>query len=957
MDIPSFGDPELLSKIFFQLVEEDTSDPFIDLFELKEEVELSYLCDRSQIQDSFRLRANRRARLIASHLIDEKGEIAKEVLSNLLAIWEKAPFIPYPRGMSDTRFMRRFFSLLKRLSSDKALVRQLRKFHAPLCHQGAEQLIRDTLLLPAGSSIGDVEVRKAILASCFSALRQNVGSCFATAPAILVHEEQIDTYLNDLFELLTTGRLKRTLAGHELVVPLSPSWGAGDLKKSIHLKDPHAHLSYSPGLMAALSAVGLLEGNIKAKLPQLDVLLAPFIQAKNEMTIEECLDKLLLASVGLTHEEIREQEMRSPAFQGELRFQGYSRKHELFIEFKTKRDLASAAFKAQTDNALLKAWEFTLASFCDVKMDFSRWNLSISLGLNPEEPGGIGEKIHHELNAKIAEYNNEIEAAGKDYEIAFDQLNLTEALLRQASSERDVSRLRAEHYTRSYHLQACLEKRNTLVQRGEKIAALFPFLLKQYEERFVVYFQEIYDPEMQDVKVGEYEDSPAGFRLIYKHGRSDPFFWSWIYTPEQYIDCLIDFFRKTEHEILATLKTDTESDEVDRVTSAIIIHLRSQEFLESSILRMAKAHEMPLMKNPLAHLDKMEKKPWAYTSGGTMTTLLKSYFRREGEITEEPKRIESEIELAVFLIDTIKHLSAQLTDPFVRNPDKGMLIQSPTHAFVLYPGWQLFKEGWQDDIYTYTWVRDRLLLPGKEFYEKISLSSKEQHYLVDQFADQLPLDLAHLLRRRFAATSHAIGVLEFRQLLLDETLSILSLRGEAGKLAVGSNVDAFLYQALPLTDGRNWQQAIKNLLGKHNDAQIEQILEDASQYPTYYFTSKAIQETAKACYLLAHRKVALKFDLHAEIAQKARELGLAPPPPLLFADTNWIDSFFTLLVNPGTVKLELWRTDHLGLEGVPMPSWKPFVEGRSRFPWVLYPRTFEYTAMNSQSVFDRKMLH
>ncbi len=93
----------------------------------------------------------------------------------------------------------------------------------------------------------------------------------------------------------------------------------------------------------------------------------------------------------------------------------------------------------------------------------------------------------------------------------------------------------------------------------------------------------------------------------------------------------------------------------------------------------------------------------------------------------------------------------------------------------------------------------------------------------------------------------------------------------------------------------------------------------------------------------------MKFDLHAEIAQKARELGLAPPPPLLFADTNWIDSFFTLLVNPGTAKLELWRTDHLGLEGVPMQSWKPFVEGRSRFPWVLYPRTFEYTAMSSSS--------
>lgn len=949
MDIPSFGDSELLSKIFFQLVEEDTSAGFNDLFDLKNEVELSYLCDRSQIQDSFRLRANRRARLMATHLIDHKGEIDKAALSNLLETWEKGAFIPYPRGMSDARFTQRFFKLLKRLMSDDSFARQIKKFHVPLCHKGAEQLIRDTLQLPSDSPIGEVDVRRAVLASCFSSLRQNVGSCFATAPAILVHDEQIDIYLSDLFELLTTGRLKRTMAGQELIVPLSPSWGAGDLKKSIHLKDPRAHIWYSPGLMAALSAIGLLHGDTSEKLKELEVLISPFVQAKSEMTIEECLDKLLLTAVGLTPEELKEQTARSPVFLGELQLQGYSKKREQFAEFKQKRHLARAAFKAQTDNALLKAWEFTLASFCDVKMDFSRWNLSVSLGLNPEEPGGIGACIHQELSAKIAEYNSQIELAGRDYEIAFDQLKLTEALLRQASSERDASRLRAEHQARAYHLQACLEKRDAIVQRGERIAALFPFLLKQYQERFVTYFQEIYDPEMQDVKVGEYEDSPAGFRLIYKHGRSDPFFWSWIYTPEQYIDCLVDFFRKSEHEILALVKTDTESDEIDRITSAIIIFIRSREFLESSILRTVRAHEMPLIKNPLEDLDKLEKKPWAYTSGGTMTTLLKSYFRREGEIMEEPKRIESEIELAVFLIDTIKHLSAQLTDPFVRNPDKGMLIQSPTHAFVLYPGWPMFKEGWQDDIYTYTWVRDQLLLPGKEFYQKISLSPKEQHYLIDQFADQLPLDLAHLLRRRFAATSLSISVLEFRQLILDETLSILALRGEPGKMATAASIDAFLYQALPLTDGRAWQETVRDLLNKHYDERIEKILAEASQYPAYFFTSTAIQNVAKACYLLVHKKVALKFDLHAEIALRARQLALAPPRPFLFADTNWIDSFFALIVNPGTSKLELWRADHLGLEGVPMQSWKPFVEGHGRFPWVLYPRTFEYTAMSSSS--------
>src|ERR1700722_6755140 len=129
MDTPSFGDSELLSKIFFQLVEEDTGGGFNELFDLKQEVELSYLCDRSQVQDSFRLRANRRARLMACHLIDDKGEEDKAALSNLLETWEKGAFIPYPRGMSDARFMHRFLKLLKRLMSDDSFGRQIKKFH------------------------------------------------------------------------------------------------------------------------------------------------------------------------------------------------------------------------------------------------------------------------------------------------------------------------------------------------------------------------------------------------------------------------------------------------------------------------------------------------------------------------------------------------------------------------------------------------------------------------------------------------------------------------------------------------------------------------------------------------------------------------------------------------------------------------------------------------------------
>ena len=55
-----------------------------------------------------------------------------------------------------------------------------------------------------------------------------------------------------------------------------------------------------------------------------------------------------------------------------------------------------------------------------------------------------------------------------------------------------------------------------------------------------------------------------------------------------------------------------------------------------------------------------------------------------------------------------------------------MLMNSPTHAFILHPGWPALKKAWETDLYTYTWVRDRLILPAVHFYQNLRLSVKEQ---------------------------------------------------------------------------------------------------------------------------------------------------------------------------------------------------------------------------------------
>ena len=75
----------------------------------------------------------------------------------------------------------------------------------------------------------DSHARKAVLSALLSSLRQNVGSCFATAPAILIQQDQPANFLGDMGQLLGTGRILRVYEGAEYAAPLSLSWGVGDL--------------------------------------------------------------------------------------------------------------------------------------------------------------------------------------------------------------------------------------------------------------------------------------------------------------------------------------------------------------------------------------------------------------------------------------------------------------------------------------------------------------------------------------------------------------------------------------------------------------------------------------------------------------------------------------------------------------------------------------------------------
>lgn len=917
---------------FFKLTA--SSEYLAQLYNLRQEAERSFYFDLSAIQDSMRYRALHRARQMANRLIDDKGELDQNSLERLVQELRDNGYAFYPEGPSDAALTEHALHFLSRLSQDEQLIKTFKRFQKPLCHTWAERLILNTLGLYQTSELQTAHVRRAVLCACLTPLRQSVGSCFASAPAILIQREQIETFLDDLYELLSTGKLKRIYGGKEYAVPLSPNTGAGDLRKNLFLLDPKAMPWVSPGLMSACEVLGVIPAQIPDS-KKADIL-KEYIKDKEKMTVEELIRGILLEQMQLSAEELEQADRISRSTAKEMQQlmrtgieSGLTKKVDRFEEFQQREREAKAAFMGVCDNALLKAWEYTLASFSDVKMEFSRWNLYRSLGFSTDERGGIGELIFQLIDEKLQKINEKIQQFQQETQSAFDAAKTAEALLRQAGSESEARRLQAEYQSRAYHMQSCMTVRDDLYEQGKNLSSFFSFLLEQYDVLFPEYFQEIYDPNMVEPNVQPLADSLAGFRLVYKHGRMDPSQWTLIYNSEEYIHCLVDFFSSTESRIAAEIQWEEGKKELSAITGALLVHLRTDIFLQNAYQRVPKA------------------KPWGYLSGGTILSLLKTYFRKESDLGKEEKRPENEGELLTFLVDALKGLAPAVTDRFLEDKSKGMLMTSPTHAFILLPGQSKLSDGWQEGGFTYTWVRDQIAQPSQQFYSNMHVSQTQQIFLFDAFCRELPPMLIHDLNRLWHADPTLIPIPTFRQKMLEALIACADAKHPLQKKALSDGLDAFLFQILPIIPGVDWKICIKQLLSDLYDDAVREFLYPLNSTPCAYMSAKKIKELAKIAYVQSRRSLFSSFDLHQYIADHARFIGLAPPTSLIFADTNWSNQYFGFVVNPGTSCLELWSLDRTASQGTPMSDWKQWFSLDNRIPWTLYTNPAEYTAAPS----------
>ncbi len=906
-----------------------------------------------------RIRTNR----IAQLLLDKDGNLLEKRLNQALNVLEQNLYFLGPERLHDAVRQEHIFYFLQQLKHKPEIQRLFKRVSVPMRNRRAQDLIRYVIRLDKKSSVKKVHARQAVLSACLSYVRQNVGSCFATAPAIMILLSQPENLMKDLEQLFSLGRLKRTFGGVEYSVPMSASWGIGDLNRPFVVFREECNIWVAPGVLAAMEATEVVDKamSFEDKIAVIKPLVERAFEAVYAgqqafvTTIDTLLKQVLLIHNGISEYEYdayinKPRAMVQSTLMVDMTKSKKRKSAQPCQVFEEQFALAKEVFKSLSENALIKSWEFSLASFAETKAQLGSWNFYSSLGLNAQEPYGIGSCLYNIITRKLEQYNRVTQELHISYEHKFAEVKQAEYQLNNTTSNQDYQWNKMEYHNRVGEMNSILEERKYAHHRAERFAALYQYVIDYYESKFSEYFQEVYDADMHDVTNNLYDDSPAGFRLLYKFGRSDSSTWQMIYSAEDFIDCLIKFFNATEREMLNEEGMEGLGDDLTECVSEVVDLIRTDEFLEASLYRMAAAHQAPIPNQPLLNMDQVDKKPWVYVSGGTMDTLVSCYYCREQKPKGETVNVESEVHLVSFLIETMKRLPDKNAKAIEKDRSKMLLMHSPTHAFLLTPGKKCYYEAWHDAQSSSAWVNSQLVMPGKNFIQQILLDEQEMRQITSALAEKVPPPFRERFLDVFKHFPRKMTPKIFREFVINKMMRdpFLQVRGEL--VLAAEEIDSVLFRLLPFSPTESLDTCI-NMIFQHLGSQAPDVM------PVYEvvkhslsrggcLSAEALRNICLSLIMLATGKITAKEDYYSLITEAMRECQLALPAPFIFADSNWVKDYFAFLINPGTCSLELWRVDYAGTTGSPMSMWREWVDGsyKGQRHWAIYPFSEEYGA-------------
>lgn len=940
MAIPPWCPPTIVMWRWQDLLKQ-TSEPVLQLFR------------EGEFQDPSSVRMLKLSQALAQELIDEHGLIDKKKLGN---ISEELGNLLCPLQATGSGEYLRLCHILHVLQwlQDPEICLEFEKIRRGSGLNGIDRLILLSLKAWPGcqnlssAQLTDRLIRVSLLSAWMTYLRQAVGSCFATAPAILVLTQEPRLFLQDMQQLLSRGILTRTFEGKEFAVPAAEDAGLADLRKRMLFKPS---LLRSPGLMWSFAQSGMFFPG-KDLIHDLDTVAKTLISLVNEQryNLGWVTPLLLIEAWTARHfsvsiEDLREYQRRPishiPSGSLQIHIEGKS-SHIEAASYAFNR--AKEAFCLWTDHPILRMWEFTLASFSETRHDYCQWSLHTSLGMNYDQPGGLAQCLYQILQDKVSEYNTKTTSLQPDCDNMAYQVQHVMSRLQHANSDHELTWLRVEYQNVKAQMEQLQQEQASYHRKAQSFANLFNQLLDLYVNLFDRYFQQVYDPQMRGADVGPYDDAPAGFRLVFKAGRSQAATWTPIASSVQFIESLARFLIVTEQEMLQNEAVEVIHDDFSHIVTLLVQHVRSQEFLKSAFMRMAKGLSTPVDISSIDSMEKSPVTPWAYVSGGTMKALVSQYYGRSQLAQEKQSSFQDIRELWVFLIDIMRDMSENESRKFLEDHHRPMLMHSHTHAFLFLPGHPTFAPGWTTSMYPYTWIRDDYEVRVREIYSSCPLDNFAQQKLFELYAKYQAIDL------KIPSTRSKRKVHEFRSLCLEALEKIEGLSTWRQSAAL-DDLDGLLLRSLPILDQETTlrrleefcQQSQILLRGERKNIAALWMEEIKAKGPCLMAT-----EIVESFYSAYRRNLhqtdcygvtPTPLDLRMELAH----FGLGLPLPIFFADSNWDHYHLAFVLNPGSDELELWRLQPDSFQGFPMNEWKDQFQDLSNSKiWGVYSEPREY---------------
>lgn len=853
---------------------------------------------------------------LADFLIDEKGSF----LADRLAIAAQA-LSQMATGLGAGYTTPRTLNTLTALKSldDPDCVKELMRLHVPVKGTFGYRLIESCTQLAHGTSLGPADTKRVVLSAFLSDLRQQIGSCFATATALFIRTRLPVRFFKDVADLLYKGGLSRLIQGHEYQVPAAPSWGHGDLDVLFDLFEQRRLVTYV--LYEMFSKIAMKDEPSFLKVWH-------FVKnQKAQKTSLRTLVKLFFTEhfhlppyVWKAHLEISKKSIDS----------SWSEVADLWKK-------AMRYISMLTLHPVNKTWEYALASFSDVKLEFFHWNSFYALGLSPDIPGGLAAFLVEGVQGRMDELRKHIEEIQSDLQTTSHYINTLNLRAKNATSEHDLARMRSSAHGQHTRLNRLQAEGRDYARRIQALSNMLSPFVRGLSKHFQEHFQEIYDPTLAHNSEDEVRDDRiAGFRLAIKKGLKDPSLWTLIDSDEEYVIELSRFFQNffADMDRIEGLE-DLHSRDINSITSLISRWLSEGDFLQKAYTRVQTTRRGILF-------DKQFLKPWSYLAGGSLKALLSVYFETETAFSELEKKPKSAEELFAFFIETSFELPLQEQEKVKSVPSLGFLMTAPEHCCLFQPGEPSFYSAWARTQYPFTWVRDAVIAPSKEALEKIRLDNFSAKAFLDRLANLLPPTAGVLLEG-----------LDLKDLSFAEAKSkILRRFNSRDHDAIGGAIDGGFFTWTPFIQGADLEKKALCLLAKvsvHNLETKGKLFKEAAKalgfsrlFPTYETYDKTqLFECVKALYIYVNKTLFSSEDFLAKIEMAAKEERLSFAHAICFADSNWIKEKLAFVVSPTSLELEVWRVDHAAACGRPLYPWnKRLKSGETE--WSVFNKVAEF---------------